>query len=106
MPYRRPAFASPRSGAGLLFAPSWPAGAALAQGRRLEGWALLAVRSTDVDTPGPVLHTWCPFSIFNKPVRWYRSAIYLDKGARRMEAVVGSDSALLTLRLVFLTLYT
>ena len=58
----------PQIRAVLLFAPSWPAGAALAQGRRREGWVLLTVRSTDVGTPGPGLHTWYPFSIFNKPV--------------------------------------
>ena len=95
-------YASPRSRAVLLFAPSWPAGAALAQGRRVGGWVLLAVRSTDADRPGPVLHTQDPFSIFNKSV----CLVYLEKGTGLMRVVVGSDSAVLTLKLLFLTLYT
>ena len=95
-------YASPRSRAVLLFAPSWPAGAALAQGRRVGGWVLLTVRSTDADRPGPVLHTQDPFSIFNKSV----CLVYLEKGTGLMGVVVGSDSAILTLKLLILTLYT
>ena len=99
-------YASPRSRAVLLFAPSWPAGAALAQGRRVGGWVLLTVRSTDADRPGPVLHTQDPFSIFNSVCAWYQSVVSLDKGTGLMGVVVGSDSAVLTLKLLFLTLYT
>ena len=106
MPYRRRDYASPRSRAVLLFAPSRPAGAALAQGRRVEGWVLLAVRSTDADRPGPALHTQDPFSIFNSVCAWCQSVVSLDKGTGLMGVVVGSDSAVLTLKLLFLTLYT